>query len=131
MVVMGEAVALLQLRSAGGMAFAMANAEVLAHEGAVAIGKITAKDLFRGVCEWNARNWLVLLHWLLLQRSHTVQLMPVQVLGTRITLATALMCAFEFAIRGGSPTASSALGGLFVGLGHAVWFNRGEHHRVP
>ena len=30
--------------------------------------------------------------------AHTIQLMPVQVLGARITLATALVCAFELAI---------------------------------
>jgi hypothetical protein len=49
--VVGEAIALLQLGSAGGMAFAVTNAEVLADEGAVAIGEITAKDLFRGICK--------------------------------------------------------------------------------
>jgi hypothetical protein len=47
----GEAIALLQLGSAGSMAFAMTNTEVLAHEGAVTIGEITAKDLFRGICK--------------------------------------------------------------------------------
>jgi hypothetical protein len=57
--------------------------------------------------------------------------MPVQVFGARITLPTAFMCTFELAIGGSAPTASPTLGGLFVGLGHDVWFNRGEHHRVP
>lgn len=49
--VVSEAIALLQLRAAGGMAFAMADAKILAHKGPVAIGEITAKDLFRGVCK--------------------------------------------------------------------------------
>jgi hypothetical protein len=48
---MGEAIALLQLRTAGGMAFAMANTQVLTDERAVTIREITAKDLFRGICE--------------------------------------------------------------------------------
>lgn len=56
--------------------------------------------------------------------------MPVQVLRTRVTLAAAVVGAFELAVGGCSPTASSALGGLFVdvALGHDVWFNCGEHH---
>lgn len=56
------------------------------------------------------------------QRSDriTVQLVPVQVFGARITLATTIVCAFEFAIGGSPATASAALGGLFVGLDHHV-----------
>ena len=53
---MGEAIALLQLGSASGMAFAMTNAEVLADEGSVAIGEITTKDLFRGIYDGKARG---------------------------------------------------------------------------
>jgi len=41
-----EGVALLQLGTPGGMALAMADAEVLAHKGAVTVGEITVKDLF-------------------------------------------------------------------------------------
>lgn len=54
--VVGEAIALLQLRATGGMAFAMANAQVLADKGAIAIRKIASKDLFRGICMGKARG---------------------------------------------------------------------------
>lgn len=50
MVLSGEGVALLQLRAAGGMAFAMADTEILTHERTETIWKIAAEDLFRGVC---------------------------------------------------------------------------------
>lgn len=45
----GERVALLQLRAAGSVSFAMANTEILTDEGAVTIWEITAEDLLRCV----------------------------------------------------------------------------------
>lgn len=46
----GERVALLQLRAASSVSFAMANTEILTDEGAVTIWEITAEDLLR--CVW-------------------------------------------------------------------------------
>lgn len=51
MVLRREGVALLQLRAAGGMALAMADTEILADEGAVAVWKVAAEDLFGSVWE--------------------------------------------------------------------------------
>lgn len=87
-------VALLQLRAAGGMSLTMANTEVLAHKGAVAAGEITAKYLLRSILVrsvmWGANAPG--------KERDTIQLVPVQVFGARIALATAFVCTFELAI---------------------------------
>lgn len=72
--IVGEAIALLQLGSTGGMAFAMTNAEVLAHEGAVAIREIAAKNLFRGVCDRKSASKM-----LALLRKQGVRVKPCKV----------------------------------------------------
>lgn len=58
------------------MTFAMANAEVLSDERAVAIWEVATKDLLGGM----------------------VELMTVEMLGARVTLAAAFMSTFKFAI---------------------------------
>lgn len=74
---MCELVALLQLRTLGGVSLAVTNTEVLSHEGAVTIREVTPVDLLWGV----------------------VQLMAVQMFGTGIALPAALKGAFKLPIR--------------------------------
>lgn len=131
MVLCREGVPLLQLRAAGGMALAMADTEVLTHEGAETVWEVAAEDLFRGVWRRQYRSS----HARDLREcegsaGHTVQLMPVEMLSAGVALAAAFLGTFEFAIGGRATTAPTALGGLFFELGHFVWFS-GEHHWVP
>lgn len=109
-----ERVALLQLRTAGGVSFAMADAEVLTNKGSVAVGEVATKYLFRCVLKglaWSSlprdRTWGA-------GKKRTIQLMSVEMLGARIALAAAFVDAFEFAIGGGATAATASLRGLFV-----------------
>lgn len=74
--IFAEMISFLELGTAGGVTFTMARAEVLSHEGSVAVGKVAAIDLFRGV----------------------VERMTTQVFSARIGLPTAFKRAFKLAI---------------------------------
>lgn len=73
-------------------------------------------------CKGSARLWG--------DARRTVQLVSVEMFSAGVAFPAAFVGAFEFAIGGCATTAPAALGGLFVYLGHDVWFS-GEHHWVP
>lgn len=44
-----EVIAFLQLRPLGGMSLSVSEAQVLSHEGAIAVGEVTPVDLLGGI----------------------------------------------------------------------------------
>jgi hypothetical protein len=73
----------------------VARAQILPDEGAVAVGKVAVVDLLGVVCSVSVSCT----HCLELASSLTIQLMPVQMLGARVALPTALVRALELLVQ--------------------------------